>query len=87
MNPSLDDLLNDFDFEVLSRKSADSSSSPSHLSGSFWKRESWVERRFRLPLSAARIVDRAIRLLKERENLSDWQALEFICADFLAGYE
>jgi hypothetical protein len=85
MNASLDNLLAGFDFEELSRFSADSSSSPERLSSYLGKRESWVERRFWLPLSAARVVDRAIKLLRERENLSSWQALEFICADFLAG--
>jgi len=85
MNPSIVDLLEDFDFEELSPFSEDFSS-PEDPKSSFLKRESWVERRFRLPLSAARVVDRAIKLLRERENLSDWQALEFICADFLAGY-
>jgi hypothetical protein len=87
MDPSLDDLLFDLDREGLDDLGAGFFSTPDHPPSSLGKRESWVERRFWLPLSAARVVDRAISLLRGRENLSSWQALELICADFLAGYE
>lgn len=46
---------------------------------------SWVERTYRLPQEAARIIDEALIAAKEGEELPDWQALEAIAADFLAG--
>ena len=43
----------------------------------------WVERIYRLPLSAAEVVDAAIGRVKD-EGVEDWRALELICADYLA---
>lgn len=48
------------------------------------KKERWVERVFRLPKSAADVVDEALLKVKEDGVGDDWKALELICADFLA---
>lgn len=46
----------------------------------------WVERIFRLPVEAAKVLDEAIRKAKEGEpDMTDAQALEAIAADFLGG--
>jgi len=45
----------------------------------------WVERTYRLPKEAADVIDQALAAAKEGEELPDWQALEAIAADFLAG--
>jgi len=47
----------------------------------------WVRRSFRLPASAARVVDEAIQRVEQQEGVQAWRALELICADFLAGAE
>ena len=47
--------------------------------------KTWVERTYRLPKDAANVIDQAIAQAKEGEELPDWQALEAIAADFLAG--
>lgn len=49
------------------------------------ERERWVERVFRLPASAAEVVDQALDRVRRDETMEDWQALEAICADYLAG--
>lgn len=46
---------------------------------------SWVERTYRLPSDAALVIDEAIEKAKDGEDLPDWQALEGIAADYLAG--
>lgn len=49
-------------------------------------KEPWVERTYRMPESAAAVIDRAIAAIKTGEDdIHDWQALELICADYLAG--
>jgi hypothetical protein len=45
----------------------------------------WVERLYRLPLAAATVLDQAIAQAKDGEEVEDWQALERMAADFLAG--
>lgn len=45
----------------------------------------WVERTYRLPKEAANVIDEALAAAKDGEELPDWQALEAIAADFLAG--
>lgn len=47
--------------------------------------KSWVERTYRLPQEAANVIDQALAAAKDGEELPDWQALEAIAADFLAG--
>lgn len=47
-------------------------------------KESWVERTYRMPADAAGVIDSAIKLVQS-DGMPDWQALEFICADYLAG--
>lgn len=46
---------------------------------------SWVERTYRLPKEAALVIDEAIEAAKDGEELQDWQGLEAIAADYLAG--
>jgi ParB-like chromosome segregation protein Spo0J len=47
--------------------------------------ERWVERIYRMPVAAAEVVDRAVRQVREDEEIEqDWRALEFIAADFLS---
>ncbi len=48
-------------------------------------KERWVERVFRLPKSAADVVDEALLKVREDGVSDDWKALELICADYLAG--
>lgn len=48
----------------------------------------WVERTFRLPVDAAGVLDEAlgrVRAQEAPETVADWQALEYICAEFLSG--
>lgn len=45
----------------------------------------WVERLYRLPLAAAKVLDDAIARAKAGDEIEDWQALERMAADFLAG--
>ena len=66
--------LEDFDWaglEEVSRTSAET--------------RSWVERTYRLPQEAAAVIDEALATAKDGQELPDWQALEAIAADFLAG--
>jgi ParB/RepB/Spo0J family partition protein len=49
------------------------------------KKERWVERVFRLPQSAADVVDEALQKVREDGVADDWKALELICADYVAG--
>lgn len=49
------------------------------------EKERWVERVFRLPKSAAEVVDEAMGKMREDGVNDDWKALELICADYLAG--
>jgi ParB-like chromosome segregation protein Spo0J len=48
-------------------------------------KEQWVERVFRLPKTAALVVDEAIEKAADGERIERWQALERVAADFLAG--
>jgi len=47
----------------------------------------WVERTYRMPKDSAEVIDQAIAKVREQEDqeVSDWQALELISADFLGG--
>ncbi len=65
--------LEDFDWQGLGVASGDGDTN------------SWVERVYRLPQEAANVIDEALAAAKEGEELPDWQALEAIAADFLAG--
>lgn len=49
------------------------------------KKERWVERVFRMPQSAANVVDEALAKVREDGVEDDWKALELICADYVAG--
>lgn len=49
------------------------------------EREKWVERVFRLTIEANGVVQSALEKAKQGEDMSDVQALEMVCADFLAG--
>lgn len=46
--------------------------------------DSWVERIYRLPLEAAKVLDQAIDKAKEGDDIPDGVALERIAAEFLA---
>lgn len=48
-------------------------------------RVGWVERTYRLPGDAAKVIDEAIEKAKDGDELKDWQALERVAADYLAG--
>lgn len=48
-------------------------------------KERWVERVFRLPVSAAAVVDDALARAGEDGPIEPWKALELIAADFLGG--
>jgi hypothetical protein len=44
----------------------------------------WVERTYRMPKEAADVIDQAIARVRESEgDTNDWQAIEYIAADFL----
>ena len=50
------------------------------------ERSQWVERVFRLPTEANEVVTAALDKAKGGyEEMNDAQALELVCADFLAG--
>lgn len=49
------------------------------------ERTRWVERTFRLSIEANAVVQQALDKVKEGEKMDDVQALELLCADFLAG--
>jgi ParB-like nuclease domain len=45
----------------------------------------WVERTFRLPPDAAEVLDQALARARARDpHIADWQAIEFIAAEFLS---
>lgn len=45
----------------------------------------WVERTYRMPVDAATVLDSALDTAKDGESIEDWQALELIAADYIAG--
>lgn len=45
----------------------------------------WVERTYRLPKDAAEVLDEALAKARNGEEMADWQALEFLAAEFLGG--
>jgi len=45
----------------------------------------WVERTFRLPAEANDVIQQALDVAKDGDEIEDWQALERVAADFLAG--
>jgi len=47
-------------------------------------KEPWVERLYKLPKTAALIVDEAIEKAKDGDPMENWQALERVAADYLA---
>lgn len=49
------------------------------------ERERWIERVFRLTIEMNGVVQQALDKAKDGEDISDVQALEMVCADFLAG--
>lgn len=49
------------------------------------KPSAWVERTYRMPRESADVIDQAIsKVRSEGDEVSDWQALELVCADFLS---
>jgi len=48
-------------------------------------KEPWVERLYRMPKSVSLIIDEAIEKAADGEKVEKWQALERVCADYLAG--
>lgn len=48
------------------------------------ERTHWVERVFRLTTDANEVVQAALDMVKDGEQMSDTQALEFVCAEYLA---
>jgi ParB-like chromosome segregation protein Spo0J len=50
------------------------------------EKSSWVERTYRMPKDAASVLDDAIAAARDGdEGIADWQGIERIAADFLAG--
>jgi len=55
------------------------------------ERSQWVERLYRLPADVAEVLDQAVSKVKDNvkrelgDDLVDWQALEVLAADYLAG--
>ncbi len=45
----------------------------------------WVERLYRMPAAAAQVLDDALARAKAGDEIEDWQALERLAADYLAG--
>jgi hypothetical protein len=66
----------DFDWDSLKRPKAEEKPDPE---------KSWVERIYRLPLSAAAVIDEAIATIKATGVKDDWEALELMAADYTAG--
>jgi len=66
----------DFDWDALKRPKVEEKQEEARQ---------WVERIYRLPHSAALVIDQAIGKVKEGEGVEDWAALELICADYIAG--
>lgn len=54
-------------------------------------RTQWVERLYRMPKDVAEVLDQAVAKVKDNvkreidDDLADWQALEVLAADYLAG--
>lgn len=45
----------------------------------------WVERTYRMPKESAEVLDQAIARLRDGEgDMTEWRALELICAEFLS---
>jgi hypothetical protein len=44
----------------------------------------WVERTYRLPKDAALVIDEAIEKAKDGEEYPDWQALEYVAAEYIS---
>jgi ParB-like chromosome segregation protein Spo0J len=66
----------DFDWDALKRPKAEEKQEETRQ---------WVERIYRLPHSAAAVIDEAIGKVKSEGVNDDWQALELICADYMSG--
>lgn len=66
----------DFDWDALKRPKVEEKQEEARQ---------WVERIYRLPHSAAVVIDEAIGRVKNDEGVEDWAALELICADYMAG--
>ena len=55
------------------------------------RQERWVERTFRMPASVDEVINEALARTKSRSitedgrPMEDWQALEVVCAEYLAG--
>lgn len=49
------------------------------------REDAWVERTYRMPRSAAMVLDEALEKASEGDPLEPWQALERLAADFLGG--
>lgn len=49
------------------------------------QRDRWVERVFRVTVEANGVIQQALDKAKDGEKMNDAQALELVCADFLAG--
>ena len=50
------------------------------------KPSAWVERTYRMPKESAEIIDQAINKIRSKdEEITEWQALEYVCADYLGG--
>lgn len=49
------------------------------------KKETFIERTYRMPRDAAAVLDEALSKAKDGEEIADWQALERLAAEFLAG--
>lgn len=49
------------------------------------KDASWVERTYRMPKDAALVLDAAIEKVQDESACPDWQAIERLAADYLAG--
>jgi ParB-like chromosome segregation protein Spo0J len=64
----------DFDWDALKRPKPEEK--PERL---------WVERIYRLPHEAAKVIDEAIAKVREDGVEDDWKALELIAADYLSG--
>jgi hypothetical protein len=48
-------------------------------------KERWVMRSYRMPADAAEVLDDAIKKVQAEDSCPDWQAIERLAADFLAG--
>lgn len=59
-------------------------SGPPPTSGESTDKIAWVERLYRLPKDAALVVDEALEKAADGEKVDQWQALERVCADYLA---